>query len=329
MRLRSVVAALLGCSLLWAAPTPLSADDATCSYNPGTRIVTVGVVDTDDAVSHLFIDSGGGIHADAQACGMGTVTNTDTIVLNDTTPGTGGVFIYLVGGPWGPGFTNEPGSSDEIEFEVNFGTNPKFHGDVLGLDLFQTPATPHHVAFGANQINLNAEETDGIDADLVLSGVEGVIAFGADLGDVFDGSGGTGTPDTPTPLRLDISSLGGNDLVIGGANVDGLNGQLGNDIVLGGGNFDEVSGGDGDDVVDGGRGLDGVRGDPGDDVIRGGPGRDFMKGGSGDDAMKGQAGRDKLSGHAGKDALNGGPNDDRCIGGPGKDSFTSCESQEP
>jgi hypothetical protein len=75
----------------------------------------------------------------------------------------------------------------------------------------------------------------------------------------------------------------GNDIILGTADDETLDGGKGDDLVLGGGGDDEVVGGAGKDLL---------FGDAGDDLLAGGRGRDTLAGGGGDDRLDGGNGRD-------------------------------------
>ena len=107
-----------------------------------------------------------------------------------------------------------------------------------------------------------------------------------------------------------IEGRGGNDIIEGGSHLDHLEGGTGHDVVLGG---------SGDDVVGGGEGRDIVRGGSGDDVLSGGADRDFLRGDTGADALHGDGGNDRLWGDEGNDSIYGDDGDDIIVGGAGDD----------
>jgi Ca2+-binding RTX toxin-like protein len=61
---------------------------------------------------------------------------------------------------------------------------------------------------------------------------------------------------TLTNLVIGNNGTAGNDLVLGSAAVDNMNGANGNDCILGGGGNDSIAGGGGTDVCIGGPGTD-------------------------------------------------------------------------
>lgn len=346
-RRRGGWAAPLGAVLLslWAVE-PALADDATCSYGAGT--VTVNATPADNFAPSIFREAGGAIRiTDSDTglvtCGAATVTNTDTVVINNTSSVQalfGPIYIKFRE-PFAPGATDEPGSSDEIEFEANFGP-----GGTLGLDVtFSTsdPGVPFNVAVGANQVNLNAAEADGIDADVTMNGVTEIYFNPGAFDDSFVASGGAGTPAEPTPVPIfGGGGFGGNDFIVGGNGGDRLFGGDGDDYVDGGGGDDSVEGEAlthpspaGADTLLGGPGNDQLSGYDGPDYIDGGPGddriygddfhfplagaADVLIGGEGNDLIEGEAGDDSASGGPGTDQILGGLGNEAAAGGPGKD----------
>lgn len=344
-------ASLLSSALFLAlTPGPAAADDATCSYSPSSRTITVTVMPGENFAPSLLPDGSGNLlisDADGTggSCG-GTVDNTDTVVINNSSTTQPLVFPFYLGlrEPLGPGFSNESGSSDEIEFVVDFGPGGK-----LGLQsAYSTtdPGTgPVYVTIGADQINLNAGEQDGIDADVTLTGVTEVQVYTGAFDDRIIGSGGSGTPATPTSIPIFASpGFDGSDTIIGGDGADRLFGQegadyidgaAGDDVVQGGGgNYPDLDLGDilfgglgkdtmdghaGDDTIDAGAGNDFVGGGLGNDFIDARAGKDRVGGGEGDDRLKGRGGRDNLRGELGNDFLNAGAGKDKAKGNVGKD----------
>ncbi len=92
-----------------------------------------------------------------------------------------------------------------------------------------------------------------------------------------------------------------NELIVGSATADTVNGLLGDDCIVLGGGADSANGAAGADII---------LGQAGNDTLNGGPGNDELFGGAGDD---------ELDGDAGIDVCTGG-------GDPG-DTFIQCETQ--
>jgi Ca2+-binding RTX toxin-like protein len=231
-----------------------------------------------------------------QDCGAATTSNTSYVAITDATSqsqGSVGPFqLDLRNGPFVPGYGDEPGSSDEIEFKVNFG--PGF--DELGLNASAAASRSIRLGkasqLGSPLINLNAAETDGYDADVTLSGIDKVLIQGSIVNDQLraDGLGQARALPRPFPVPVDINANGGDDTVVGGSASDMLRG---------------------DGCICMGSGADSVFGKLGADTLYGGDGND------------------KLYGGDGNDTLSGGGGQDSCIGGSGSDSFSGCESIQP
>ncbi len=129
------------------------------------------------------------------------------------------------------------------------------------------------------------------------------VLVGGALGDIMDGLGG----------KDDIRGLGGNDTLFGGTGNDTLRGGGGDDQLRGDHGNDILFGGPGQDFLSGGRDNDNLRGNADSDVLVGGPGDDTLIGGGGDDKLRGGTGDDRLIGGPGRDALGGGAGEDSFI----------------
>jgi Ca2+-binding RTX toxin-like protein len=341
-----------------------SADGATCMYSVLTKTVAVAVTPSEDFAPSLLVDDSNSIVvSDADAgtinCGLATTSNTDSVtIVNTSTSEPVDTFDVKLFRPFAPGFTDEAGSSDEIEFTVDFGPA----GGTVGFDATLTTSTvslkPVNIAAGANLVNLDASETDGVDADVTIVSASSLLVSVTELPDTVDLSGGgPGVPDQPLPIDANIFPFfdaspdvfiggDGDDRIRGGGGDDLLEGRAGNDVISGGTGEDEILGGSGvdevagegagigqpsgqdGDSISGGGGDDFLFGDAGGDVLQGQAGVDEVFGGPGADQLFGGLGPDTLAGSAGNDTLNGGPANDVCNGGPGADTFApSCEGQ--
>lgn len=107
-----------------------------------------------------------------------------------------------------------------------------------------------------------------------------------------------------------VGTVGGNNLLVGGAGddrllgkggFDMLNGGADNDALYGAGGNDRLSGGDGNDRLFGEAALDTLTGGAGNDELFGGDGGDRLDGGIGDDRIIGGRGIDTMTGGAGLD----------------------------
>ena len=96
--------------------------------------------------------------------------------------------------------------------------------------------------------------------------------------DRFIGGDGDDSINNSSNIRLVALAGPGNDTLTGGSADDILIGQAGNDTINGGAGNDILGGNDGDDTL---------IGDEGNDDLRGGIGIDNLSGGSGDDITYG------------------------------------------
>jgi Ca2+-binding RTX toxin-like protein len=145
------------------------------------------------------------------------------------------------------------------------------------------------------------------------SGLEVVSLTGSDSTDLFDASRFAGF--------VNLTGLGGADVLLAGPGGGALSGGAGNDLLLGGSGADFLDGEAGNDLLLGGGGADALLGGAGGDMLSGGDGSDSLDGGDGDDLLFGDDGDDQLSGGAGDDYLDGGLGLDLLLGGPGRDLF--------
>jgi Ca2+-binding RTX toxin-like protein len=302
----------------------------SCTYNPTTRVVTVDHSPGPSEGDTSLLREGNAIHlaigGSTTPCGSATVTNTDTISLEGVNDPDGWRLRVLLH-DYAPGFTNEPGNSDEIEFRVDF------DGPFDGLGFHATAdSMVTRVVLGGAQINLNPRETQGIDADVMVTGIEAGVgfAFAGGVSRRVDGRGGAGTPATAFQISLGASGGTAPDIFVGGSSDDGLSGGRGGDVLWGKRGSDFITGGRGPDRMVGGKGGDEIEDDgKGPDVLRGGLGRDGLYGQVNNDKLWGGPGRDFLGGHQGNDYLNGGPGFDECWPGAGSDIVVACEKIGP
>ena len=123
--------------------------------------------------------------------------------------------------------------------------------------------------------------------------------------------------DTGDSFRLGqgggMNVPGGDDVLTGGPDDDGLGGENGNDT---------LKGGEGDDFATGQTGAGNVSGDDGNDDLFGGPADDVVNGGDGNDNLTGNFGNDTPLGGKGDDTLFG----DAFFDDPG--AFDVCNGQQ-
>ncbi len=267
------------------------------------RVGLLGLFVSGSEVSIIFsqsdttvIRSGDDILVNGSLCGTyafwATVTNTSLIHFYNNGSSTQRITISLAGGPFAPGLDSGP--SPEIDFA---------YGSALHCAWLIVEGTPEtdYITWGGGEsamANLNADEADGIDADLVAAACAWGGASGGDGNDVLSAAGGAGTGG-PAAFSVKLIGGSGDDLMLGGAGPDKMEGEGGADRLRGGGFSDPA--------------------------LKGGAGSDSIKGAGGADRLFGEGGRDLLVGGKGEDRLEGGPGFDTCKGGPGRDKFLSCE----
>ena len=154
-------------------------------------------------------------------------------------------------------------------------------------------------------------------------GWSGVTGMG---GDNFVDDSGASSGLTIDDIGSADGSSGGDDIAIGSAFADVMQGRTGRDWLDGGAGNDVMHGGQDDDVVLGGDGDDILTGDKGNDYLAGGAGNDSMTGGDGNDTLTGKAGNDTMVGDAGDDMFlvnaDGGTTFDSMDGALGNDTIS-------
>jgi Ca2+-binding RTX toxin-like protein len=281
--------------------TPASAA-VTCTFAAGA--VTVTMSSNGDL---LFIQRQmGGDNIELTASGPTTVTcaggtptvnNTNTINVNDTS-GVGSTFVQiaLANGPFAPGLTPEP-SSSEIEFNLSFGAGPS--DQIL---LFGTYNVADRWTLGTDGINLNAGESAGVDSDVTYSGLESSNEFSVSGNDVVDGGGGDGT-GAPFGIKMEVQGGDGADRITGSTVDDSIDADDASpfaDVVNGGAGRDQLSTrfASSGVLVDLTRGIGG-RGAGADDLTR----IEDVFGSTFNDLLIGNARANTLSGIEGNDRL--------------------------
>jgi hypothetical protein len=318
---RAVATAVLTAVLGLTAP-PASAA-VTCTFATGT--VTIEMSAASDGISIQRQDGGDNLEFSASGTpftcsgGTPTVNNTDLVKVTDTTVGANTfVQIFTGFGPFAPGLTDEPGTSDEIEFGLSLGD-----GLTDQLQFYGTDAGADRWTLGADGVNLNPRETTGIDVDFTLDGVDSTDQITGSGNDVIDGGGGEGTGG-PFGIRMGVLGADGRDRITGSTVNDFIDADGSSpfaDVVNGGAGRDELSyrsAGSGV-LVDLRRGIGG-RG-AGSDVVSN---IEEVMGSDHADLLIGDAGPNQLRGLDGNDRLRpvgrGGAFQDGVVGNDGADT---------
>jgi Ca2+-binding RTX toxin-like protein len=269
-------------------------------------------------------------------CETATVLNTIKLTVNGVAGTPQQLIIDLSGGPFAPGQGDEPGGSDEMEFEVNLKGGSGGGGEIATPDVVRVEgaAGTDHLVAGSTleagpafvtHVNLNAAEGNGIDSDVDIQPIGALALTGGTDPDFLWANGGLGTGDGLRVSRaLTVIGGGGNDNMRGSDRM-GTGSRAGSACMLVSGRFSSIRGRS-FECLHGAADADRLDGRGGQDDLFGDGGIDVVEGGGGDDDLRGGSGRDTLAGEAGNDLLDGGPDRDRCVGGPGSDSLTNCET---
>lgn len=303
---------------LFLVPAGASAS-VTCGFDPDSKVVDV-VLDAAGDVAIVGLQ-GDAVTVDGSPCGSAMTTSTDLIRVRDTSADATTLAIDLGGGSFAPGATDEPGTSDEIEFDVDLGSGAGDEIRVLGS------GTGDAIVVGADGIQLDATETDGIDADVApLEGAESIRLSGGGGNDELRADGGAGT-GAAAVLATAILGDSGADTLASGAGPDALDGGSGFDTADYSGRIAPVAvtldgtagdgeGGELDDVLPT---VEGLIGGTVEDHLVGGEAANLIDGGAGADLIEGLGGDDTIRGGEGDDDIHGGEGYDLIEGGPGAD----------
>ena len=266
---------------------------------------------------------------------LGEAGDDDVRGVSHTVP-TGGEGNDRVEGWFGLG--NPGGAGDDVLVGTQADRSSKFPfnrwGQEPGNDLYVT--TPSDMFFfdeGPITVSLDAQANDGRPGERDNIGNQAQMIFGSPQADLIDLTMGQ--------VR-GVRGYGkdGDDVVLGSAMHDFLDGGAGVDRIDGGGGDDELAAGDTDDVGGGagrdqlyasgaalgyeisldGLANDGVRGAatnnvrPDVEVIHGSDGPDRLVGADGAQELRGNGGDDELVGGEGPDLLYGGDGADQLRG---------------
>ena len=322
---------------------------ASCSFASNVLSITV----PEDGTVTVVRGAANAILVDGVGCGGATVVNTLRIETA-ATDGSATLVIDLSGGPFVPGFGDEPGTaSDEVEWNVNLSAATRRTVVVQGSSGIDTIGYAGRTVPPGTTINLAAEVSGslGEDQDVVAFGGEDMVFLGGGGNDVVTQAAIAGA----IPMYFELVADGGPgaDDIVGGDQGDELAGGSGSDDLEGGGDPDHFypqsgndtmtdAGGDGGDHVhftapDGGQvGTGGINVDLGagtasgtghgtdslDDIeyVSGTPLNDTLRGDAGHNEFFGDAGADRMIGLGDEDSFSGELGADVYSGGKGVDT---------
>src|SRR5687767_3173242 len=156
----------VGVLAIGLGPTaPVSAGVPACTYDSGTKRVTIVPEAGNLQVTISRVGDEIQLVGIAVDCGDATVFNTNKIIFDDTDGNETTVIIAMDGGKFRPGFRDEPGQSDEIEFEINTGDGADDRLYISGSngEKAVTAGLAPNVVTPPIKVNLNSDETTGVD----------------------------------------------------------------------------------------------------------------------------------------------------------------------
>ena len=255
---RTALVASLAVVALAAIPVPALAATVGCTWDIATRTVTVTMAGHGLATIE---NVGGSIEVEGSPCfgptlAFATVEGTKRIGVNGDAADQDFI-IALDGGRFAPGYGDEPGNSDEIEFRIHLGGG----SDSVGI---AASDKADRIRVGSSNgdvlVNLNAAEAKGIDADVRADALAKVAVHGGLGDDVISGAGGAATGGALVAPMI-VEGGGGDDRIVGGSAGDDLYDNTeaaDDDVIYGRGGDDAVSLVDADDrdAAYGGNGTD-------------------------------------------------------------------------
>jgi len=271
---RQAAATLVALGLFGFAAAPAHGEAVDCALTGSTLAVTLGAGGdlAKVRVNGATIEVRDGTTLQVCSGGTPTTANVDLIDIDDLSSGITTVEIDLLGGAMAPGLTDETGSSDEIEWDVNLGAGTT--GTFADQLTVRVPSSSANtltagVDGAIRKLNLNpAAEVGTADLDVTLdSGTESLNVVASDTpaatavqsldlsGAASPFSGPFTAGDTlPLVRPVFLSAADGDDVITGSAAADGILPGGGNNTVSAAGGDDQVNGSLGNDLLDGGSG---------------------------------------------------------------------------
>ncbi len=191
------------------------------------------------------------------------------------------------------GYQGTPMAIDIAVLQRKYGVNDEYH---KGGNTYRLP--------DANKVGTSYDciwDAGGHDAIVNRSGMPSTIDLRAATLKPEPGGGGYisyvggifGGFTIANNVRIEDAKGGaGDDVIVGNAALNRLDGRNGDDFISGRGGGDRLLGGPDSDRLEGGGGNDRLEGGAGDDVLVGGPGKDELRGGPGSATLTGGGGDD-------------------------------------
>ena len=332
--------ALAACAVALAS-APAANAAVTCTYDNSDRVTVTMSADNDGAIvavlpgGAIAVRGGGPVLACPGAGGPPTVTNTDFVIVNDTSGGGDTRLAIHEPASFAPGLTatGEAGTP-EIEFVLAPGT-----GTNDSLFVSGTPG-PDNWVLGATGFNWNGDA----DSEFFATSPTAFDSILLDTGDGDDVISAQGGPGVGAPLAgagfLELAGAVGSDTLSGSNKAAGdlIRGLDGNDTISGFEGDDQLIPGVGDDAVAGGAGTDtlnylstqapvtvdlsqtaaqvtgegtdslatieNVLGSAFSDTLIGNAGANVLNGSTGNNTFDGREGADQLTGSIGVDTVD-------------------------
>jgi Ca2+-binding RTX toxin-like protein len=327
VRAGSIAALVVACASMVpvAAASAAGRGGPACTFDPGTHVVTV----PQSVVINIDRD-GTNVTVNDTVCG--TVFTVDQINIDLEDHSSTNVDINMTHGKFQPGFTDEPGGQDEIEFDIfDLGI-----GDILFVsggsasDIITVGDRDFSGNPGAG-VELNGESEVFVpDEDVRIHGTEmEPFLLGGGGGDFLSGQGTGQAGSVPYTGPLFFADGPGADQVLGGNGNDDFSPEDTKDEA------DSYQGFGGRDIMAYYQRTSDIRvtldnnGDDGSDCV---PGPmcegdnvhsdvEFIQTGSGNDGLFGLAGNQLLDAGGGSNLIQGGPGNDVMIGHDGSTTF--------
>lgn len=245
-----LVAVLIVAAFVWLAIPSGASADTTCSFDSGTKVLTVGgdpergtslkVREGEIEVTHLRAGGAGTLNC---AGPEPTTTNTDTIDVDHSSPDSVTTLTIQNIEEFAPGAFDESGPfcPDEIEIRVDLGSGT----DTLRLVDINGAAQNYEIGEQGVDINPTAVE---LCSDLEVEQVKSLkyVVDALAKPDVVTAQGGLAAGGPLLFQTLEFDGGAGNDIATGSDTADELTGGPGRDKLFGMGGLDHLFAEDGE-----------------------------------------------------------------------------------